>query len=124
WGGLRCWCMRGDGIDAAVVRLSLEAIQPAQLEVSVATLAEIEAQARQVGRQWELRLQRARYEADLARRRFLATEPENRLVARTLEKDWNEKLAAVEHLEREQATVLARAAPPLSADERRRILGP
>jgi hypothetical protein len=122
-GGRTCQFIRGDGIDAAVARLFLEAIQPAQLEVSLATLAEIEAQARQVGRQWELRLERARYEADLARRRFLATEPENRLVARTLEKDWNEKLAAVEHLEREQATVLARAAPALSADERQRILG-
>jgi DNA invertase Pin-like site-specific DNA recombinase len=122
-GGRTCQFLRGDGVDAAVARLFLEAIQPAQLEVSLATLAEIEAQARQVGRQWELRLERARYEADLARRRFLATEPENRLVARALEKDWNEKLAAVEHLEREQATVLGRAAPPLSTEERQRILG-
>jgi hypothetical protein len=122
-GSRTCQFIRGDGVDAAVARLFLEAIQPAQLEVSLATLAEIEAQARQVGRQWELRLERARYEADLARRRFLATEPENRLVARTLEKDWNEKLATVEQLEREQATVLARATPPLNADERQRILG-
>ena len=105
-GGRTCQFVRGDGVDAAVARLFLEAIQPAQLEVSLATLEQIEDQARQVERQWQLRLERARYEADLARRRFLAVEPENRLVARNLEKDWNEKLAAVEQLEREQAASL------------------
>jgi hypothetical protein len=121
-GGRTCQFVRGDAVDAAVARLFLEAIQPAQLHVSLATLAEIEQQARQVERQWQLRLERARYEADLARRRFLAVEPENRLVGRNLEKDWNEKLAAVEHLEREQAAALARSAAPLGADERQRIL--
>ena len=121
-GGRTCQFVRGDGVDAAVARLFLEAIQPAQLEVSLATLEQIEDQARQVERQWQLRLERARYEADLARRRFLAVEPENRLVARNLEKDWNEKLAAVEQLEREQAALPAGAAPRLSPEERQRIL--
>jgi DNA invertase Pin-like site-specific DNA recombinase len=121
-GGRTCQFVRGDGVDAAVARLFLEAIQPAQLEVSLATLAQIEDQARQVERQWLLRLERARYEADLARRRLLVVDPENRLVARTLEKDWNEKLAAVEQLEREQGAVSAGAAVPLSPEERHRIL--
>ena len=122
-GGRTCQFVRGDGVDAAVAHLFLEAIQPAQLEVSLATLEQIEDQARQVERQWQLRLERARYEADLARRRFLAVEPENRLVARNLEKDWNEKLAVVEHLEREQAALPAWAAQRLNPEERQRILG-
>jgi DNA invertase Pin-like site-specific DNA recombinase len=105
-GGRTCQSVRGDGIDAAVARLLLEALQPAQLAVSLATLEQVEEQARQIERQWQLRLERARYEADLARRRFLAVEPENRLVARTLERDWNEKLAAVERLERERVGLL------------------
>jgi DNA invertase Pin-like site-specific DNA recombinase len=121
-GGRTCQSIRGDGVDAAVTRMFLEAIQPAQLEVSMATLAEIENQARQVERQWQLRLERVRYDADLARRRFQAVEPENRLVARTLEKDWNEKLSAVEKLERERAVVPMSAALPLSPEERHRIL--
>jgi len=121
-GGRTCQFIRGDGVDAAVARLFLEALQPAQLEVSLATLEQIEEQARLVERQWRLRLERARYEADLARRRFLAVEPENRLVARNLEKDWNEKLAAVEQLQREQAALPAGAAPRLSPEERQRIL--
>jgi DNA invertase Pin-like site-specific DNA recombinase len=121
-GGRTCQSVRGDGVDAAVAQVFLEALQPAQLEVSLATLEQIEDQARQVERQWHLRLERARYEAELARRRFLAVEPENRLVARTLEKDWNEKLTAVDQLERERATLTAGAVAPLSPDERQRIL--
>jgi len=121
-GGRTCQFVRGDGVDAALARLFLEAIQPAQLEVSLATLEQIEDQARQVERQWELRLERARYEADLARRRFLAVDPENRLVARNLEKDWNEKLAAVEQLQRDQTALPAWAAVRLSPEERQRIL--
>jgi DNA invertase Pin-like site-specific DNA recombinase len=122
-GGRTCQSIRGDGVDAAVSRLFLEAIQPAQLNVSLATLEQIEDQTRQIERQWQLRLERARYEADLARRRFLAVEPENRLVARNLERDWNEKLAIVEQLEREQATSPTGVAVRLSPEERQRILG-
>jgi DNA invertase Pin-like site-specific DNA recombinase len=121
-GGRTCQFVRGDAIDEAVSRLFLEAIQPAQLEVSLATLEQIEDQARQVEHQWQLRKERACYEADLARRHFLAVEPENRLVARNLEKDWNEKLAAVEQLEREQATASTGTAPRLNPEEQQRIL--
>lgn len=82
-----CQVIRGDRVDAAVAGVLLEAMQPAQLEVSLATLEQIEAQARQIERQWQLCLERAQYEADLAKRRFLTVDPENRLVARTLERD-------------------------------------
>ena len=121
-GGPACQSARGDIIDAAVGRLFLEAIQPAHLEVSLATLETIENQAQEVERQRQLRLERARYEADLARRRFVAVDPENRLVARNLEKDWNEKLAVVEQLKRDQTQLSSPAAAPLSLQERQRIL--
>lgn len=62
---------------------------------------QVAAQARQLDRQWQLTLERARYEAELARRRFVAVEPENRLVARTLEREWNERLAEIERMERD-----------------------
>lgn len=117
-----CQMIRGDGVDAAVGRVLLEAMQPAQLAVSLATLEQAEEQARQVERQWQLRRERAQYEADLARRRFLAVDPENRLVGRSLEREWNEKLAAVEHLEREYATLARVAMPVVSAEERQCIL--
>jgi hypothetical protein len=120
--GPTCQFVRGDGVDAAVARLFLEAIQPAQLQVSLAALAEVEAQARQVERQWQLRLERARYEADLARRRFLAVDPENRLVARSLEREWNAKLLDVEQLERGHTALPSVTAQRLGAEERQRIL--
>jgi len=120
--GPTCQSLRGDGVDAAVARLFLEAIEPAQLAVSLATLDDLDAQAKQIERQWQLRLERARYEADLARRRVLAVEPEHRLVARTLERDWNEKLAAVDRLEREYAALAQPTPRAMSPEERQRIL--
>src|SRR5215510_14327892 len=120
--GRTCQSLRGDGVDAAVARVFLDAMQPAQLAISLATLEQVEAQARQIERQWHLRLERAQYEADLARRRFLAVDPEYRLVARTLERDWNEKLAALAALEREYATMPPLTARLVSPEERQRIL--
>ena len=99
--GKTCQSIRGDEIDAAVARALLEAMRPAQLEVSMAAFDQVAAQARQLDRQWQLTLERARYEAELARRRFVAVEPENRLVARTLEREWNERLAEIERMERD-----------------------
>src|SRR6266567_3488339 len=68
--GSTCQSIRGDGVDAAVARSFLEAVQPAELAVALAALDDLEARARQIDRQWQLRLEQARYEADLARRRF------------------------------------------------------
>ena len=122
YAGSNCQSMRGDEVDAAVAQAFLEAMRPAQLEVSMAAFDQIAAQARQLDRQWELTLERARYEAELARRRFVAVDPENRLVARTLEREWNERLAEIERMERD-----ATLRPPLAnwlvhPDERRRVL--
>jgi hypothetical protein len=97
-------------------------MQPAQLEVSMAAIDQISQQARRADRQWELMLERARYEAELARRRFQAVDPENRLVARTLERDWEARLAEVERLERESATRSTLSTRLVDPAERARIL--
>jgi DNA invertase Pin-like site-specific DNA recombinase len=117
-----CQEVRGDGIDQAVAQLFLQAIQPAQLQLSLATLHQLEEQARAVDRHWQLRLERARYEVELARRRYVAVDPENRLVARSLERDWNEKLTALDQLEREYASRPMGESLPVSGTERARIL--
>lgn len=98
-----CQTMRGERIDRAVVQCFLEAIQPAHLEVALSALASLEARAKQVEQQWQRQIERAQYEADLARRRYRAVDPDHRLVARSLEREWNEKLEIVEKLEREYA---------------------
>jgi DNA invertase Pin-like site-specific DNA recombinase len=117
-----CQTLRGDGVDTAVAQVFLAALQPAHLAVSLATLDQVDAQARQVERQWQLRRERTQYEADLARRRFLAVDPDNRLVARTLERDWNAQLTAVAALEREYAALPPLTARVVSPEERQRIL--
>lgn len=119
--GKTCQTLRGDRIDQAVIQCFLEAIQPAQLAVALSALDHIEARARQIDQQWHRQLERAQYEADLARRRYKSTEPENRLVARSLEREWNEKLAEVERLEREYARAPKHAALSLSPAQRERI---
>lgn len=117
-----CQSLRGDRIDAAVAAVFLEAMQPAELEVSMAAIDQIAEQARRVDRQWEMIVERARYEAELARRRFLAVEPENRLVGRTLERDWEGRLAEVERLERESTARPERSIRLVDPVERARIL--
>jgi DNA invertase Pin-like site-specific DNA recombinase len=85
-----CQTMRGDRIDAAVAAHFLAAMQPAQLEISLAALEHLDARAQQVERQRQLQRERAVYEADLARRRFLAVDPDNRLetVLKAIQRGW------------------------------------
>jgi DNA invertase Pin-like site-specific DNA recombinase len=116
-----CQTMRGDRIDEAVVHSFLEAIQPAHLEVALSALELVEARAKQIDQQWQRQIERAQYEADLARRRYRAVDPDNRLVARSLEREWNEKLAEVEKLEREYAMLPQQAALVLTAEQRERV---
>lgn len=101
------YCLRFPGatVDAAITGLFLDAVKPAHLKLSLKAVERLEGEMRQVGRQWELRLEAFQYEAGLARRRYEAVDPENRLVARNLEKDWNAKLAEVESLTREMEKV-------------------
>lgn len=105
-----------------MAQLFLAAMQAAQLEISMAAVEQVEARARQIDRQWQHRLERASYEADLARRRLFAVDPENRLVARSLERDWNEKLAEMEGLEREYLSLPKPPALLITPAEQERVL--
>jgi len=100
----------------------LEAIEPAQLTIALEAVEHLEAQARAIDHQWQLRLERARYEADQARRRYREVEPEYRLVARSLERDWNEKLTALAQLERDYAELRPTAWSHVSEAERQGII--
>src|SRR6266705_1819629 len=116
-----CQTMRGDRIDQAVVACFLQAIEPAHLEVALSALDRVEAHAKQVDQQWQRQVERAQYEADLACRRYKTVDPDNRLVARSLEREWNEKLAEVEKLEREYAMLPPQAALVLTASQRQQV---
>jgi hypothetical protein len=109
-------------IDQAVADLFLEALKPPEIELGLAVLRETERQAGEIDRQWKLRLERAGYEAQLAERRYKAVDPDNRVVARTLESEWNDKLGEVVRLEREHGEVRRREQLELCADDRARVL--
>ena len=117
-----CQFVRGDGMDAAVAQLVFAAMEPAHLPIALEAVEHREAQARAIDHQWQLRLERARYEAELARRRYQTVEPENRWVARSLARDWNEKWTALDQREREDATRAPLAASHVSVAERQRMV--
>jgi hypothetical protein len=92
----RCQFMRGNEIDLAVANLFLEAVQHQNLEIALRVLKKFQEEKASLFHQLERKLERATYQADRAGRQYHACEPENRLVARTLETQWNESLELVE----------------------------
>jgi DNA invertase Pin-like site-specific DNA recombinase len=120
--GSLCWSVSGSAIDDAVVQQFLHVAQPPEIELCFAVAREAERQAEELASQWKLRLERVRYDALLAERRYKAVDPDNRVVARTLERDWEEKLLEVERVEREFAEVRRRERIELDDADRARIL--
>ncbi len=90
-----CQRVIGDQIDNAVGRLLVEGVAPLALEVTLSVQQELQARIEEVDKLRRKQVERARYEADLAQRRYLHVDPANRLVADSLEADWNEKLRAL-----------------------------
>lgn len=118
----RCWSVPARVIDAAIEKLFLEAVSPPELELSLEVLHAVERQSDEVEQQWALRMERLRYEAQLAERRYKAVDPDNRVVARTLERDWNDKLVELETLQRDYTAVREREKLDLTAEDRAQIL--
>jgi DNA invertase Pin-like site-specific DNA recombinase len=96
-----CQDVRAQQVDCEIERIVLAALAPDRIALSLAALAELEQETKLLQRQWELKRERANYEAERARRQYNAVEPENRLVARSLEKLWEEKLRSAEAIEQE-----------------------
>lgn len=96
-----CQTIRGLPIDAAISTLLLENVAPAAIELALAVEDEIGGRIEQAAAQRATQLTRARYDAELARRRYLHVDPANRLVADTLEADWNERLRQLDSLQQE-----------------------
>lgn len=116
-----CQSLTGAPLDALIADLVLQALQPSALELSLKLAEDLEAQRARDRAQWEQRLERAHFEAERFHRQYDAVEPENRLVARTLERQWEEALAAEERLNGEYARFLAAELSPLSPAECERI---
>src|SRR5450631_692036 len=96
-----CMILRCDLLDTAIAAQALQALKPAELDLALATLQELETRDQAVLRQWHMRIERAEYEAALAERRYQEVDPSQRLVASTLERRWNDTLLSVEDLKKQ-----------------------
>ena len=96
-----CQGLSGACLDAFVERQVLSALAPAALEVSLRAADQVIAEREQLEKLWAQRLERAAYEADRAGRFYRLAEPENRLVTRQLERDWEKALAEQRRLAEE-----------------------
>ena len=119
--GTRCQSIQAGEVDRLVEQQALAALQPCALELSLTAVDELEAQRRHVDAQWQQRLERATYEVQRSRRQFNAVEPENRLVARELEKCWEQALREQQHVEEEYARFQQQGPTALDAADRAAI---
>ncbi|MGZ3602599.1 MAG: recombinase family protein, partial [Ktedonobacterales bacterium] len=121
-GARTCQSLPGASLDEAIGTLLVEMVTPLALEVALTVQDEIQSHLREASRLRKMQVERAQYEADLARQRFMNVDPNHRLVADGLEADWNAKLRALqdaqERCDRENAADRA----PLTAEQRARVL--
>lgn len=121
YGGELCQQLSGTCVDRYVTGLLLAAMAPAALEVSLQAAEQAQARREEVDRIWHQRLERADYAAGRARRQYQLAEPENRLVVRELEKDWERALAERQRLGEAYDRFAAARPRLLTAAERERI---
>jgi DNA invertase Pin-like site-specific DNA recombinase len=117
-----CLCVRCERLDEAVAEQVLAAMQPAELELALAALKELQARDAALTRQWQMRLERAEYEAQLAERRYEEVDPANRLVAATLEQRWNEALQRLSDLKGQVEQVQREHAQVATPEQKERVL--
>ena len=117
-----CMSFRCDLLDAAIAREVLQALQPAELELALAALDELQARDHSIGRQWQMRLERAEYDAALAERRYQEVDPSQRLVAATLERRWNAALLHCEELKQQAAEFQRRQSRVATPEQKAKVL--
>jgi len=108
-------------LDDLVVKELLHALEPATLELSLRAIENVEEERKRLHDQWRQKLERVQHEVGRAERQYHAVEPENRLVARTLEVRWEQALKKQRELEEEYHRFLAKLPATLSATDRERI---
>jgi DNA invertase Pin-like site-specific DNA recombinase len=118
---LRCLQVGGVRIDEAVAEAFLDAVAPAGIDASLLAEENLEADRQAACSHVRLQVEKARYEAERAKRRYMSVEPENRVVARTLECQWEEKLRELATAEAELERRLSAHPTTLTDEERARI---
>jgi hypothetical protein len=115
-----CFGLKATPVDELVAQQVLRALKPAALELSCRAMEDVQRDRARLDKHWKQRLERARYEADDAQRRYRAVDPENRLVARSLEQRWEETLRAEREVRDDYDRFLREQPPQLSQEKRAR----
>ena len=117
-----CLSVRADLLDDAIGEELFKALRPAEIELALAALSELEQRDQSVMHQWQMRIERAEYEAALAERRYEEADPSNRLVTATLERRWNEALVRLEQIRAEAAQFQSRKARVATPEQKAKAL--
>ena len=117
-----CQSIPGGGVDEAVGRLLIECVTPLALEVALKVQEELQARLEEADRLRQQHVQRAQYEADQARVRYMRVDPNNRLVADTLETQWNDKLRSLTQAKEECEKQRRLDAQRLTAEQKAKVL--
>jgi DNA invertase Pin-like site-specific DNA recombinase len=117
-----CLSFRCDVLDSVIAEEVLNALQPAELELALAALQELETRDQAIMRQWQMRLERAEYEAALAERRYQEVDPSNRLVASTLERRWNDALVQLQDLKKQAGEFQLQEARVATPEQKQKVL--
>ena len=117
-----CQFIPGEHIDRAIGELLLEVISPTALEVALSVQEEVERRCEEVDRIRRQEVERSQYEADMARRRYMQVDPDNRLVAETLEAEWNQRIEALALAQQEYERRRAQDHKVLNEETRARVL--
>ena len=120
--GALCQQVHGEAIDAAIGTQLIQLMTPLALELSMAVQEEIQKQLEESDRLRRMQVEAAQYEVDLARQRYMQVDPSRRLVADSLEANWNEKLRDLESAREEYKQRRAKDEAKLSDTQRKRIL--
>jgi hypothetical protein len=118
----QCQRVPGRSIDKAISDLLLETVTPLNLDVALAVQQELQNRFEEVDRLRQQTVQRAQQEVELARRRYMQVDPDNRLVADQLEADWNNKLRALRGAQDEYEKQKESDQKSLSAEQRQKVL--
>ncbi|HET9305294.1 MAG TPA: recombinase family protein [Candidatus Sulfotelmatobacter sp.] len=117
-----CLSFRCDVLDSVIAEEVLKALQPAELELALTALQELETRDQAIMRQWQMRLERAEYDAALAERRYQEVDPSNRLVASTLEHRWNNALVQLQDLKKQAGEFQLQEARVATAEQKEKVL--
>lgn len=120
--GLKCWDLSGTIVEQAVEEAFLEVVTDQEINLAFKVITEVQRQISDIDKQWKLNRERLEYTARLAERRYKAIDPDNRIVARTLEKEWEQAMLAIEKADHDYRELKKSEALELNEGDRIKLL--